>query len=85
MEIGRALYRYEYSFTDRAVQIHGGNGITKDFGVELLFRNARMMTIPDGTTHRVRQAHGRARARVERFVTGRPLRNGREAPEAYAW
>ena len=45
----------------KAVQIHGGNGITKDFGVELLFRNARMMTIPDGTTE------------IQKLIIGRTL------------
>jgi alkylation response protein AidB-like acyl-CoA dehydrogenase len=34
----------------KAVQIHGGFGITKDYRVERLFRNARIMPIPDGTT-----------------------------------
>lgn len=33
-----------------AVQIHGAFGITKEFPVERHFRNARMLTIPDGTT-----------------------------------
>ena len=47
--------------TSKAVQIHGGNGITKDFGVELLFRNARMMPIPDGTTE------------IQKLIIGRTL------------
>jgi alkylation response protein AidB-like acyl-CoA dehydrogenase len=34
----------------KAVQIHGGFGITREFRVERHFRNARIMTIPDGTT-----------------------------------
>jgi alkylation response protein AidB-like acyl-CoA dehydrogenase len=36
--------------TGKAVQIHGGNGITKEFPVERHFRNAKVMPIPDGTT-----------------------------------
>jgi alkylation response protein AidB-like acyl-CoA dehydrogenase len=36
--------------TSKALQIHGGCGITKAFRVERHFRNARIMTIPDGTT-----------------------------------
>ena len=36
--------------TSKAVQIHGGCGITKEFRVERHFRNARILTIPDGTT-----------------------------------
>ena len=34
----------------KAVQIHGGNGITKDYWVEKYFRDAKIMPIPDGTT-----------------------------------
>jgi alkylation response protein AidB-like acyl-CoA dehydrogenase len=34
----------------KAIQIHGGNGITKEFPVEKLFRDAKVMPIPDGTT-----------------------------------
>lgn len=33
-----------------AIQVHGAFGITKEFPVERHFRNARMLTIPDGTT-----------------------------------
>lgn len=34
----------------KAIQIHGGVGITKAFEVERHFRNARILPIPDGTT-----------------------------------
>jgi alkylation response protein AidB-like acyl-CoA dehydrogenase len=34
----------------KAVQIHGAYGISKEYPVEQMFRDARMMTIPDGTT-----------------------------------
>jgi alkylation response protein AidB-like acyl-CoA dehydrogenase len=34
----------------KALQIHGGFGITKEYRVERLFRDARIMPIPDGTT-----------------------------------
>lgn len=33
-----------------ALQIHGAFGVTREFPVERHFRNARMLTIPDGTT-----------------------------------
>ncbi len=33
-----------------AIQIHGSNGITQEFPVEKLFRDAKTMTMPDGTT-----------------------------------
>jgi alkylation response protein AidB-like acyl-CoA dehydrogenase len=51
----------------KAVQIHGGNGITKDFGVELLLRNARMMPIPDGTTEIQKLIIGRALTGLNAF------------------
>lgn len=34
----------------QAIQIHGAFGLTREFPVERHFRNARMLTIPDGTT-----------------------------------
>jgi alkylation response protein AidB-like acyl-CoA dehydrogenase len=34
----------------QAVQIHGGNGVTKEFPVERLAREAILMPIPDGTS-----------------------------------
>lgn len=36
--------------TSSAIQVHGAFGITREFPVERHFRNARMLTIPDGTT-----------------------------------
>lgn len=36
--------------TRQALQIHGGNGVTKEFMVERLVREAIMGPIPDGTT-----------------------------------
>jgi alkylation response protein AidB-like acyl-CoA dehydrogenase len=33
-----------------AIQVHGAFGISREFPVERHFRNARMLTIPDGTT-----------------------------------
>lgn len=45
----------------KAVQIHGGFGITRDYRVERHFRNARIMPIPDGTTE------------IQKLVIGRNL------------
>lgn len=45
----------------KAVQIHGGNGITRDFKVERHFRNAKVLPIPDGTTE------------IQKLVIGRSL------------
>ncbi len=36
--------------TSMAVQIHGAYGLTTEYPVERYFREARMLTIPDGTT-----------------------------------
>lgn len=36
--------------TSDAIQIHGGYGLSTEFPLESYFRDARMMTIPDGTT-----------------------------------
>lgn len=36
--------------TSKAIQIHGAFGITREFPVERHFRNARLLSIPDGTT-----------------------------------
>ena len=34
----------------KAVQIHGGSGYTKDYKVERFYRDARIMTIYEGTS-----------------------------------
>jgi len=36
--------------TSKAIQIHGAYGLSEEFPLEKLFRDARMFTIPDGTT-----------------------------------
>lgn len=36
--------------TSMAIQIHGAYGLSREFPVEGYFRDARMLTIPDGTT-----------------------------------
>jgi alkylation response protein AidB-like acyl-CoA dehydrogenase len=36
--------------TSMAIQVHGAYGLSKEYPLEALFRGARMMTIPDGTT-----------------------------------
>ena len=36
--------------TSKAIQIHGAYGLSEEFPVERLFRDARMFTVPDGTT-----------------------------------
>jgi len=34
-----------------AIEIHGGNGLSDELPIERYFRDARMMSIPDGTTN----------------------------------
>ena len=36
--------------TDEAIQVYGGNGLSTDYPLERYYRDARTMTIPDGTT-----------------------------------
>ena len=36
--------------TNMAIQIHGGMGISEEMPLERYYRDARMMTIPDGTS-----------------------------------
>jgi len=35
---------------DKAVQIHGANGYSRDFGIERLLRDAKLLTIGEGTS-----------------------------------
>ncbi|MDX6751896.1 acyl-CoA dehydrogenase family protein [Geminicoccaceae bacterium 1502E] len=44
-----------------AVQVHGAAGIAREYGIERHLRNARMLTIPDGTTQ------------INRLIIGREL------------
>ena len=36
--------------TDEAIQIHGGDGYTKDYPVERFYRDAKLCTIGEGTS-----------------------------------
>lgn len=47
--------------TSDAMQIHGASGLSAEVGVEKLYRDARMLTIPDGTTE------------IQRLIAGREL------------
>jgi acyl-CoA dehydrogenase len=39
---------------DRAIQVHGGNGLTLDLGIERFYRDARAMRIYEGTSELLR-------------------------------
>ncbi|QQX82774.1 acyl-CoA/acyl-ACP dehydrogenase [Cupriavidus necator] len=51
-----------------AVQLHGGNGITKEFNVEKYLREAIIIPIPDGTTEIQRLFISRRLTGVSAFV-----------------
>lgn len=51
----------------QAVQIHGGNGVTKEFLVEKLAREAIIVPIPEGTTQIQQLIIGRALTGVNAF------------------
>jgi alkylation response protein AidB-like acyl-CoA dehydrogenase len=51
----------------QAVQIHGGNGVTKEFMVERLAREAIVVPIPDGTSEIQQLIIGRALTGVSAF------------------
>jgi alkylation response protein AidB-like acyl-CoA dehydrogenase len=54
--------------TSKAIQIHGAFGITREFPVERHFRNARMLTIPDGTTQINQLIIGRKLTGIDAFA-----------------
>jgi alkylation response protein AidB-like acyl-CoA dehydrogenase len=47
--------------TSMAIQVHGSMGLSREEGLEKLFRDARMLTIPDGTTQ------------IQKLIAGREL------------
>jgi len=47
--------------TAMGVEVHGGMGLTSELGVERYYRDARMLTIPDGTTN------------INKLIVGREL------------
>lgn len=51
----------------QAVQIHGGNGVTKEFPVERLAREAIVVPIPDGTSEIQQLIIGRALTGISAF------------------
>lgn len=53
--------------TSRAIEVHGAVGLAEDLPVERYFRDARALTIPDGTTEMQKLVVGRARIGVSAF------------------
>ena len=59
----------------RAIQVHGAYGVTREFPVERHFRNARMLTIPDGTTQINQLIVGRELTGIPAFMGAGGYRN----------
>ncbi len=53
--------------TSLGIQVHGAMGLTKGYAAEKLFRDARMLTIPDGTTEIHKLVIGRQLTGVSAF------------------
>jgi acyl-CoA dehydrogenase len=51
----------------KAVQIHGAYGVSDRHTVERYFRDARMLTFPDGTSEMDRLLVGRAALGIDAF------------------
>ncbi|MFC1919199.1 acyl-CoA dehydrogenase family protein [Chloroflexota bacterium] len=54
--------------TSKAVQIHGAMGLSDEYPVERYFRDARMLTIPDGTTQMQKLMIGREAIGMRAFT-----------------
>lgn len=54
--------------TSRGMQVHGAYGISEEFSLERYFRDARSLTIPDGTTEMQRLLVGREMLGISAFV-----------------
>jgi alkylation response protein AidB-like acyl-CoA dehydrogenase len=52
----------------KAIQVHGAMGYSDEYPVERYFRDARMMTIPDGTTQIQKLVMGRELIGIRAFV-----------------
>ena len=72
--VGRHLWRRHISTetavrtTSKAIQIHGAMGLSEEYPVELYFRDARTLTIPDGTTQMQKLIVGRDTLGIKAFV-----------------
>jgi alkylation response protein AidB-like acyl-CoA dehydrogenase len=54
--------------TSKAIQIHGAMGLSDEYPVERYFRDARTLTIPDGTTQMQKLIVGRNALGIKAFV-----------------
>lgn len=56
--------------TSKAIQVHGAYGLTREFPLERHFRDARMLTVPDGTTQVNQLVIGRELLGIDAFAAG---------------
>jgi alkylation response protein AidB-like acyl-CoA dehydrogenase len=61
--------------TSRAIQLHGANGVSDRYPVERYFRDARMLTFPDGTSEVHQLSHRPRRHRPRRLPRVAPVRS----------
>ena len=54
--------------TSKAIQIHGAMGLSEEYPIERYFRDARSLTIPDGTTQMQKLIVGRDALGIRAFV-----------------
>jgi alkylation response protein AidB-like acyl-CoA dehydrogenase len=66
---------------NRAIQVHGACGLTREFPVERHLRNARMLTIPDGTTQINQLIVGRELTGISAFKGANKSVEGARAAE----
>jgi alkylation response protein AidB-like acyl-CoA dehydrogenase len=54
--------------TGKAIQIHGAMGLSEEYPVERYFRDARMLTMPDGTTQIMKLIVGREVLKIRAYT-----------------
>jgi alkylation response protein AidB-like acyl-CoA dehydrogenase len=54
--------------TSKAIEVHGAVGLSEDLPIERYFRDARAMTIPDGTTEIQKLIIGRVKTGISAFT-----------------
>ena len=65
--------------TSLAVQLHGGNGYTKDYPVEKLYRDAKIGQIYEGTSNMQLQTIAKTLLADDGWAASRPTSKGRRA------
>lgn len=63
----------------KAIQVHGASGLTREYPVERHLRNARMLTVPDGTTQINQLIIGRELTGIPAFLGAAGYRPKRAA------